>query len=119
MISSRKLTGLGIAVYGFAAVVLGLANVVWDDFAAVWQPVPQSIPHRGALAYLVGMLFVAAGIGVQLRRYAKPALVILALFYFIFGLLWLPRVFLLPRVYGRSEERRVGKECRSRWSPYH
>ena len=22
-------------------------------------------------------------------------------------------------VFGRSEERRVGKECRSRWSPYH
>ena len=21
--------------------------------------------------------------------------------------------------YGRSEERRIGKECRSRWSPYH
>src|ERR1035437_4340255 len=23
------------------------------------------------------------------------------------------------RLCGRSEERRVGKECRSRWSPYH
>ena len=23
------------------------------------------------------------------------------------------------RVHNRSEERRVGKECRSRWSPYH
>src|SRR5687767_9128990 len=23
------------------------------------------------------------------------------------------------RIEGRSEERRVGKECRSRWSPYH
>ena len=23
------------------------------------------------------------------------------------------------KVYKRSEERRVGKECRSRWSPYH
>ena len=23
------------------------------------------------------------------------------------------------RKFGRSEERRVGKECRSRWSPYH
>ena len=22
-------------------------------------------------------------------------------------------------ILGRSEERRVGKECRSRWSPYH
>jgi len=26
---------------------------------------------------------------------------------------------LLVVVYIRSEERRVGKECRSRWSPYH
>ena len=24
-----------------------------------------------------------------------------------------------PERYDRSEERRVGKECRSRWSPYH
>src|SRR2546422_7765644 len=24
-----------------------------------------------------------------------------------------------PEAYHRSEERRVGKECRSRWSPYH
>ena len=28
--------------------------------------------------------------------------------------------FLLPyQITTRSEERRVGKECRSRWSPYH
>ena len=27
-----------------------------------------------------------------------------------------PKLNKLP---GRSEERRVGKECRSRWSPYH
>src|SRR2546423_5703144 len=25
----------------------------------------------------------------------------------------------LQQLRGRSEERRVGKECRSRWSPYH
>src|SRR5439155_18764726 len=25
----------------------------------------------------------------------------------------------IDRGYARSEERRVGKECRSRWSPYH
>ena len=24
-----------------------------------------------------------------------------------------------PEISTRSEERRVGKECRSRWSPYH
>ena len=26
---------------------------------------------------------------------------------------------MLERMENRSEERRVGKECRSRWSPYH
>ena len=29
------------------------------------------------------------------------------------------KLFSLCPEHGRSEERRVGKECRSRWSPYH
>src|SRR5258708_40373712 len=39
----------------------------------------------------------------------------------VFPLAWtLDHVGLLARsVEDRSEERRVGKECRSRWSPYH
>ena len=28
-------------------------------------------------------------------------------------------VYITGEMYVRSEERRVGKECRSRWSPYH
>src|SRR5574341_805030 len=28
-------------------------------------------------------------------------------------------LFCISFSWGRSEERRVGKECRSRWSPYH
>ena len=28
-------------------------------------------------------------------------------------------VYVFAKANGRSEERRVGKECRSRWSPYH
>src|SRR5256885_17080093 len=30
-----------------------------------------------------------------------------------------PTVIVGKSTFGRSEERRVGKECRSRWSPYH
>src|SRR5256885_8094264 len=30
-----------------------------------------------------------------------------------------PPTLPMPMVTPRSEERRVGKECRSRWSPYH
>ena len=32
---------------------------------------------------------------------------------------WPERHHLRSRQMQRSEERRVGKECRSRWSPYH
>src|SRR3712207_6923214 len=52
-------------------------------------------------ALLPGSGFIAAG-----RR--RLGSVVLVLFLALFGALaW------------RSEERRVGKECRSRWSPYH
>ena len=30
-----------------------------------------------------------------------------------------PLFLIVAGLYFRSEERRVGKECRSRWSPYH
>src|SRR3712207_9074346 len=58
------------------------------------------------------------------------ALVVLAAYYMAFVLGWLRilhafgiripyRVALQSEMLSRSEERRVGKECRSRWSPYH
>ena len=36
-----------------------------------------------------------------------------------FGRVECEQISALPGVLERSEERRVGKECRSRWSPYH
>src|SRR5260370_24589060 len=39
---------------------------------------------------------------------------------FLFALQALPQLLTVGRGFrDRSEERRVGKECRSRWSPYH
>src|SRR5712692_11948642 len=35
------------------------------------------------------------------------------------GFPWHPHRGMETITYVRSEERRVGKECRSRWSPYH
>src|ERR1017187_5893044 len=37
----------------------------------------------------------------------------------IAALIWLMITPMMMKVDFRSEERRVGKECRSRWSPYH
>ena len=35
------------------------------------------------------------------------------------SLLKLRKLLITADIFTRSEERRVGKECRSRWSPYH
>src|SRR6266536_6335720 len=45
-----------------------------------------------------------------------------ALPIFLSALIWRPHrqwTFKTSSIRKRSEERRVGKECRSRWSPYH
>ena len=56
----------------------------------------------------------------KLFSYYKPYRV---LFYsdMFFAILGAVITLVIPLIvrYIRSEERRVGKECRSRWSPYH
>src|SRR2546421_8944200 len=47
---------------------------------------------RNAIGVLIGVELVLNGAGINLVAFAR---------------------------FNRSEERRVGKECRSRWSPYH
>src|ERR1044071_4908118 len=75
----------------------GLSNgkVKWRNFCQVVAPTWQKFRHL-TLPLL------------------KPALLLALLFRTIDALKVFDLVFVM-----RSEERRVGKECRSRWSPYH
>jgi len=57
----------------------------------------------------IGMLVVAGVVSINVTVWHNARLRIEAE-------AWRPRAAATPR---RSEERRVGKECRSRWSPYH
>jgi uncharacterized membrane protein len=91
---------LGVAVFAASAVVLGLVGLTWGDFAAVWQPVPTELPGRTVLAYLTALVLIASGIGLLWRRSAKASAVVLAVLYFVFAMLWLPRVAAYPRALG-------------------
>ncbi|MFL6257789.1 MAG: DoxX family protein [Pyrinomonadaceae bacterium] len=90
-------------MYGLGAVALGLVGLVWGDFATVWQPVqalPFTVPHREALAYITAACLLSAGVAIQWRRSAPAGLLVLAILYFIFALLWLPRVIGYPQIFG-------------------
>src|ERR1035441_1347013 len=81
--------------------------------AYVWistWPAATIVHHLLILAVLVAAFVrIRPAIGVELR--------VLLLGLGALGLLTMPLSWLLLEQFHRSEERRVGKECRSRWSP--
>ena len=70
-----------------------------------------------AIVFLAEVVVMAILIKTDLMRVRSSAVFIVnaSLLAAIAG----PPIYLLILVPLRSEERRVGKECRSRWSPYH
>ena len=91
---------LGLRVYGAAAILFGVIGLVWDDFAAVWQPVPEGLAHRGLLAYLAAILFLCAGLAVQFRRTRAWGALALGILFVPYALLWMRRVIGFPGMIG-------------------
>ena len=91
----------GLAVIAVCAAIVGLVVAL---VLAMW--IKKADQGTDRMKEISG--FIREGAFAFLRReYKIMAVVIIVLALLIgFGLL-------------RSEERRVGKECRSRWSPYH
>jgi uncharacterized membrane protein len=90
-------------VYGLGAIALGLVGLAWGDFATVWQPIqalPFTVSHRMALAYVAAAGLLSAGVAIQWRRSTRAGLLVLTILYFIFALLWLPRVIGFPQLFG-------------------
>jgi uncharacterized membrane protein YphA (DoxX/SURF4 family) len=88
---------VSVRIYGLAAVVLGLEGLVWGDFAVVWQPQPNSVPGRSALAYAVAVAPLLAGLAIQWQRAAgRGALALTVLYGLAVIVLDVPRVIAHP-----------------------
>ena len=97
---SLKEIYLGRYVFGAAGILFGLITLAWHDFNT-WQQIgPLRIArHAEVLAYAVAAIEISAGIGVQWRRTAQLGALALGGLYFIFALLWIPRIVAAPLVY--------------------
>ncbi|HKH92594.1 MAG TPA: hypothetical protein VKA54_12360 [Gemmatimonadaceae bacterium] len=91
---------VGRLVYGGASIALGLIGLRWGDFAAVWQPVPPTMPHRAALAYVAAVALVLGGAATLHRRTARIGAVALGVVYLGVALPWLRRVIHYPQLSG-------------------
>ena len=84
---------VGRVLMGCGAIGVGVLNLLHDDFALQWQPVPQSVPAHGVLAYLSGALLVLCGAGLLVPRASRLAAVVLGAFLWVWiVLLHAPRV---------------------------
>src|SRR4051794_5955855 len=68
-------------LYALGAILLGIIICWSGDFVMQWQPVPDGFPLRAPLAYLDGVLLIAAGLGLLVRRWQQQAALLLALNY--------------------------------------
>ena len=101
------------------------ATVELSLFAIIFA-VLIGMPMGVVAAVKRGSIFDYSTMGISLAGYSMPIFwwALLLIFLSSVTLGWTPVSGRISLVYffdqvTRSEERRVGKECRSRWSPYH
>ena len=106
----RVLAGFGI---GFVASIPMAFLMGWyAPFRHVVEPWIQFVRNIPPLAY-IPLVIVGAGVG------EKAKVIVIFIASFLVLVVTIYQGVCNVDITLRSEERRVGKECRSRWSPYH
>jgi uncharacterized membrane protein len=68
-----RIASPGQAFFAAAMIWLGAMGLGKGTFVPVWEPVPEWVPAREALAYLCAFISLASGIGLLWQRTAAVA----------------------------------------------
>ena len=102
-------------VLGFILVLGGVQQIASLSAARRWMPVRVGFYIIPVLILIAGLVALFNPTGVR-----STAFIIIGITSIVYAVSELINWFTFTRKRPkRSEERRVGKECRSRWSPYH
>lgn len=91
---------MSLTAFALALVGLGIVTLVVGDFALQWQPVPEWLPGRHAVAYLSGVLLLLAGTALLWARTETTASRVFYLYSLVWLALKLPPLFANPLVEG-------------------
>ena len=96
------MTDLGRIILGVAFAILGALILGFHDFTLAW--IPKIIPWRDVPATVVGVVLAASGIGLLIRRAARPSALVLAALLLVRFLFLMRCVVAEPLVEGHYEE---------------
>jgi len=88
----------GLCLFVAGLIGLGIIALIVGDFALVWQPVPDWVPARHAVAYGTGVLMLLLAIGLSFRASRVWAVRILAVYLLFWASLKLPAVYVAPKM---------------------
>ena len=77
---------------------LGIAGIITHDFALVWQPVPEGLPARAAVATATALLMLLLGIGLMIRKSRAWSSRILFMYLIVWASLKIPAVVVAPKM---------------------
>ena len=89
-----RLPSAGHAAFAATMVGLGVLGLVQQKFTVIWEPVPDHLPGRTALACVCAVVCLATGLGLLWQRTARASAAVLL----GYQLLWMA-VFRLPPLF--------------------
>ena len=88
----------GLCLFVAGLIGLGIIGVIVRDFAMVWQPVPDWVPARHAVAVGTGVLMILLGLGLCVRATRAWAVRILLAYLIVWAALKIPAVVVAPKM---------------------
>jgi len=88
----------GLCLFVAGLIGLGVIALIVGDFALVWQPVPDWVPARHAVAYGTGALMLLLGFGLSFQTSRAWSVRILAVYLLLWASLKLPAVYVAPKM---------------------
>jgi uncharacterized membrane protein len=88
----------GLCLFVTGLIGLGIIAVIVGDFAMVWQPVPEWVPARHAVAVGTGVLMILLGVGLSFGVSRAWAVRILLVYLVVWAALKIPAVIAAPKM---------------------